>query len=314
MTARLFHSLTLPPPPGGVRPLALVLSLAVVLASLPGARAAEPAPAGDPALPAGVAAGSLVIVGGGALPDAVRDRFLELAGGKNAHIVVIPTASEKADDPQKLRTPAVFRAAGVDVKVLHTRKSAEANDPDFIKPLTEATGVWLTGGVQSRLIDTYRGTAVERELRNVLARGGVIGGTSAGAAVMSQVMILGGQPAARIDTGFGFLKGVVVDQHFLTRHRLDRLLGVLARFPQYPGLGIDEQTAIVVHGAALTVIGNSTVSVCLPTPAGQAPQVQVLRAGENLDLAALTRDLLARSQAATAQDKPAARDRTSAGR
>jgi cyanophycinase len=305
-----FHNLTFTPPAGGLRPLALLLSLAVVLWSVPTARSAEPAAAGEPALSAGVAAGSLVIVGGGGLPDAVRDRFLELAGGKSARIVVIPTASDKADTPQLLKTPGYFRAAGVEVTVLHTRNPAQADDPAFVKPLTEATGVWLTGGVQSRLVDAYRGTAVERELRKVLARGGVIGGTSAGAAVMTQVMILGGTTTARVGTGFGFLQGVVVDQHFLTRHRLERLLGVLAQHPQYPGLGIDEQTAIVVHGGALTVVGNSTVSVCLAALAGQQPAVQVLKAGERLDLAALARDALGRLPPAPAKEKPAAAPRT----
>ena len=310
MISYLFHNLTLTPPHGGLRPLAVLLSLAVLLGSLPAARSAEPAPAADPALPTGVAAGSLVIVGGGGLPDAVRDRFLERAGGKDARLVIIPTASNKADTPQLLKTPAYFRAAGVAVTVLHARSRAEADDPAFVKPLTEATAVWLTGGIQSRLIDTYRGTAVERELQNLLARGGVIGGTSAGAAVMTQVMILGSQTTAGkmtavVGTGFGFLKGVVVDQHFLTRHRLERLLGVLAQHPQYPGLGIDEQTAIVVHGAALTVLGNSTVSVCLPPLAGQAPPVRVLKAGEKLDLATLAHDALSRLPAPV-KGKPAA--------
>jgi cyanophycinase len=306
MISYLVHDLTSAPLHAVARPLALLLSLAVVLGCLPAARADGPAPAADPGPSVGTAAGSLVIVGGGGLPDAVRDRFLDLAGGKSARVVVIPTASDKADTPQLLKTPGYFRAAGAEVTVLHTHSRAEADDPAFVKPLTEATGVWFTGGVQSRLIDTYHGTAVERELQKLLGRGGVIGGTSAGAAVMSQVMILGGQTTATVGTGFGFLRGVVVDQHFLTRHRLERLLGVLARHPQYPGLGIDEQTAIVVHGAALTVLGNSTVSVCLPTPAGQPPQVRVLKSGEKLDLAALASDALARLKPAPAKEKPVA--------
>jgi cyanophycinase len=306
MISYLFHDLTFFPTQAVLRPLALLLSLAVVLGCLPVARSAEPAPAGDPGPQAGAAGGSLVIVGGGALPEAVRDRFIELAGGKDGRIVIIATASEKANTPELLKTPGYFRAAGVEPVVFHAHNRDEANDPAYIKPLTAATGVWFTGGVQSRLIDTYHGTAAERELQKVLARGGVIGGTSAGAAVMSQVMILGGTTKATVGTGFGFLRGVVVDQHFLTRHRLERLLGVLAQHPQYPGLGIDEQTAIVVHGAALTVLGNSTVSVCLPSPAGQPPQVQVLKAGEKLDLGALVRDTLARVKPGPTNGKPAA--------
>jgi cyanophycinase len=253
-----------------------------------------------------------VIAGGGLLPDAVRGRFLELAGGKAARIVVIPTASDKADTPQLLKTPGYFRAEGADVTVLHTHSRAEADDPAFVKPLTVATGVWFTGGAQSRLIEAYHGTAVERELQKLLARGGVIGGTSAGAAVMSRVMILGGTTTATVGTGFGFLQGVVVDQHFLTRHRQGRLLGVLAQHPQSPGLGIDEQTAIVVHGAALTVVGNSTVSACPPSSAGQAARVRVLKAGDWIDLAALAREGPGPRLPAPAPAKPAAPEHTSA--
>src|SRR5206468_722813 len=104
---------------------------------------------------------------------------------------------------------------------------------------TEATAVWMGGGDQSRLAAAYRGTAVERELKNVLRRGGVIGGSSAGAAVMSSIMITGGNPEAQVDTGFGLLPGFVIDQHFHNRNRLARLRGVLAKNPEYLGLGID---------------------------------------------------------------------------
>jgi cyanophycinase len=306
MSPYLLHDLTFAPPQVYLRLSAVLLGLAVQLGSLPAARSAAPAPAGNPAPFAGASAGSLVIAGGGSLPDVVRDRFIELAGGKNARIVVIPTASAKAETPRLLKTPASFRAAGAAVSVFHARGRAEADDPAFVQPLTEATGVWFTGGAQSRLIGTYRGTAVEHELQKLLARGGVIGGTSAGAACMSRLMILGGKTTAAVGPGFGFLRGVVVDQHFVTRRRLGRLLGVLAEHPQYAGLGIDEQTAIVVHGAALTVVGNSTVSVCLPSPAGQAARVRVLKAGERIDMAAVALEVVGRPLAAPAFAEPAA--------
>jgi cyanophycinase len=286
---------------------AALLAALLLLLLLPAAFAADPAATAMPQLSAGLAAGSLVIVGGGApLPDAVRDRFLELAGGKNARLVVIPTASNKADQPQLLKTPQYWKAQHVaSVVVLHTHSREQANDPAFVKPLTEATGVWLTGGVQSRLIDTYRGTLVERELRNVLARGGVIGGTSAGAAVMSPVMIVGGNPHAVVGSGFGFLSGVVVDQHFQNRHRLNRLLEVLGKFPQYPGLGIDERTAIVVTGHSVTVMGNGEVRACLSAVAQQAASVQVHKPGDRFDLLELCRSALAHVPPAPGNGKPA---------
>jgi cyanophycinase len=229
--------------------------------------------------------GWLVIVGGGFLPDGVRNRFLELAGGKNARLVIIPTAHAKADRLETMATYAFWKAQAVaSVTFLHTRKPDEANDPKFIKPLTEATGVWFPGGDQSMLVAPYRGTLVERELHKLLARGGVIGGTSAGASAMSRLMIVGGNPLAQVGAGFGLLSQVVIDQHFHNRNRLPRLLGILVQHPQYLGLGIDEETAVVVHGGLATILGNANVRLCLPG-AGKAPaQVRVLKAGEQIDL------------------------------
>ena len=253
--------------------VALAVSLGIV-SSLAGPRN-DLAAAG---LAAGETAGALVIVGGGGLPNVIRDRFLELAGGRKARLVVIPTASMRADRPEALKSFAFWKSQDVaSVKLLHTRDPKQANDPEFVKPLAEATGVWLSGGDQSRLVAAYHGTQVEHELQQVLARGGVIGGTSAGAAVMSSLMIQGGNPMARLGQGFGFLTGMVVDQHFFNRNRLNRLLDVLARNPSYLGLGIDEQTAVVVKGHTLTVLGERAGSTLPsrtgpPAAAGTGPQ------------------------------------------
>jgi cyanophycinase len=229
-----------------------------------------------------------VIVGGGSLPDGVRNRFLDLAGGKNARLVIIPTAHTKADQLETMASYAYWKAQKVaSVTFLHTRKPAEANDPKFVKPLIEATGVWFPGGDQSMLVAPYRGSLVERELHKLLARGGVIGGTSAGASAMSRLMIVGGNPRAQVGAGFGLLPEVVIDQHFHNRNRLPRLLGILAEHPQYLGLGIDEETAVVVHSGQATVLGNANVRLCLPGASKNAAQVRVLKAGEQIDLAAL---------------------------
>src|SRR5262249_25462749 len=150
------------------------------------------------------------------------------------------------------------------VVLLHTMDRDKANDPAFVKPLTEATGVWLSGGDQSRLIDAYHGTAVEKELRKVMQRGGVIGGTAAGARALSAVMIVSGNPDAKVGPGLGLLSDVVIDQHFQNRNRLKRLQGILAKHTTYLGLGIDEETAVVVEGHTGTVMGNANVRVCVP--------------------------------------------------
>jgi cyanophycinase len=151
------------------------------------------------------------------------------------------------------------------------------------------------------LVAPYRSSLVERELHRLLARGGVIGGTSAGASAMSRLMIVGGNPIAQVGAGLGLLPEIVIDQHFNNRNRLPRLLGILARHPQYLGLGIDEGTAVVVHGGQATILGNANVRLCLPG-AGKAPvQVRVLKAGEQIDLG-----ILLTRQTPSAGPRPAA--------
>jgi cyanophycinase len=237
--------------------------------------------------------GALVIVGGGRLPEVVRDRYLELAGGKKSRIVVIPTASASAQNSGVSKSLEYWkRTAAESVTLLHTLDTNKADDESFVKPLTEATGVWLGGGDQSRLTGAYRKTAVERELRKVLERGGVIGGTSAGASAMSALMIASGNPEARTDTGFGLLGGVIIDQHFHNRNRLKRLQGVLTKHNDYVGLGIDEETAVVVKGQTATVLGNANVRVCVPPVAQKLPSVQVLKSGQEIDLNTLRQAIL----------------------
>jgi len=226
------------------------LALAVLALLIPTAGADGP---GKP--------GALVIVGGGEMPDGVRDRFMTLAGGKGAKLVVIPTASESADvKAEEEGYLASWRKHGLaGLTLLHTRSREKADDPAFARPIAEATAVWLGGGDQNKLIEAYRGTAVERDFRALLARGGVIGGTSAGAAVMSDVMIRGGSPRADVGRGFGFVSNAVVDQHFLRRSRVNRLIGVVAERPDLIGIGVDEGTAFVLEGDRWSVVGRSYV-------------------------------------------------------
>jgi cyanophycinase len=255
-------------------------------------------PAGVPASPEQPLTGALVIAGGGELPAAVLDRFVELAGGRGARLVVIPTASQTADTtaPQRLLAPWNDRLPAA-VELLHTRSRTRADEEDFVAPLRQATGVWLGGGDQSRLAAVYLGTAVERELKGLLARGGVIGGTSAGAAVMSRLMIAGGTQHARLGEGFGLLSTFVIDQHFLRRNRTARLLGVLEERPGYVGLGIDEGTAVVIRGRELSVLGASYAVVCLPRGDSRPVKLDVLGSGDRRDLVALSRAALERARA-----------------
>src|SRR5262245_14791639 len=281
--------------PGRLTPGLLAAMLAASLPSvLWAAEPRRPAPA-----PAQSANGALVIVGGGSLPETVRNRFLELAGGKKAKIVVIPTASALAHKTGVFRSYDYWKgqaASSESVILLHTLEKTKANDAAFVKPLTEATGVWLSGGDQERLTAAYHGTAVERELRKVLARGGVIGGTSAGASAMSSLMIIAGNPEARLGTGFGLIEDVVIDQHFQNRNRLKRLQGVLNKHPKCLGVGIDEQTALVVKGQTATVMGEANVRICLPPVVRKLPTVQVLKSGEQVDLEVLRQAIVGCAQ------------------
>jgi cyanophycinase len=226
--------------------------------------------------------GSLVIVGGGRIPNRIRDRFMTLAGEKTANLVIIPTASESADrkeeeqgylEPWRHYSPA-------SLTLLHTRSRAMADEPAFVKPLADATAVWLDGGDQTKLVAAYRGTAVERELRSLLKRGGVIGGTSAGAAVMSDVMIEGGNPKPAVGRGFGFIANAVVDQHFLKRNRMNRLLEVLATRPNLIGIGVDEETAFVLEGETWSVVGRSYVIACEVDKTGKPLRFATLSDGD----------------------------------
>ena len=231
--------------------------------------------------------GALVICGGGEIPNAIYDRFVELAGGPRARIVVIPTAHGFADGPTVKSALDVWKAKKVaSVQLFHTRSRDAANDAEFVRPLTEATGVWLGGGRQLALTDAYLGTEVERQLQALLDRGGVIGGSSAGAAVMTRVMIAGGRTTADVSEGFDFLPGAVIDQHFLKRNRLSRLLSVLTDHPELVGLGIDERTALVVHVRShlLNVIGDSYVVACVPGPGGQPARLEILKPGDETNL------------------------------
>jgi cyanophycinase len=235
--------------------------------------------------------GSLVISGGGRLPDEVRDRFLELAGGSDARIVLIPTARSLAyDDADPEQDLEPWTSQGVaSVRLLHTRSRATANDPTFASSLVDATGVWIGGGSQSRLSEAYAETEVERQLKALLDRGGVIGGSSAGAAIMTRVMIASGRTDPVEGRGFDFLQGAVVDQHFLKRNRIKRLTKLLERHPDLIGFGIDEETALVVgvRDQQISVVGDSYVVACLPASNGRPARFEILKEGDQTDLAAL---------------------------
>jgi cyanophycinase len=193
--------------------------------------------------------GALVVAGGGRLGADIMERFVALAGGSDARIVVIPTAGEQDEFPADWGGYELLREAGArEVTVLHTREPGVANDEAFVAPLRTATGVWMPGGRQWRLADAYLNTRVLDELRALLARGGVIGGTSAGSAgasIQASYMVRGAVEGNTImmapghEEGFALLRGAAVDQHLLARSRQDDLLEVVAAHPELLGFGPD---------------------------------------------------------------------------
>jgi cyanophycinase len=216
----------------------------------------------------GPPAGSLIIHGGGKLGKETVSEFIRLAGGADASFVIIPTASPGEDWGERFVAGSFLSRAGVkDVTVIHTRDRALANSEAFVEPLKKARGVWLDGGRQWRLADAYLGTRVLEELRGVLARGGVIAGSSAGATIQGSYMVRGAPEGNQImmakghEEGFGFLRDSAIDQHVITRNRLEDMLPVIAAHPELLGFGIDEATALLVQGDRARIIGASKVAV-----------------------------------------------------
>lgn len=187
--------------------------------------------------------GPLVLMGGGPVS---KLPFLQRAGGSHARILVVPTAS---------RYPTVGRwPSETNVRLLHAEDRLQADV--LAQYLPWATGVWFSGGDQGLLADRYAHTAFLRALRVFWRQGGVIGGTSAGASIVSDVMIYGP------DERHGFaLTDVIVDQHFDTKHRLPRLLRLVDRHPGRIGLGLDETTVVVLEGKWIDVLGPGQVCI-----------------------------------------------------
>jgi cyanophycinase len=250
----------------------------------------------------GPANGSVLVAGGGRLGPEIWERFVELAGGPDARIVIIPTAGTEEDFPESWSGFLPLRDAGAtNLQVLHTRDRIEADSERLSEVLRGADAVWIPGGRQWRLVDAYLHTRVHDEIRGVLERGGVVGGTSAGASIQAEFLVRGDPESNQViiapgyDEGFGFLSGTAVDQHLLTRARENDLWEVLALRPDLLGIGLDEGTALVVTGDQAEVIGSSQVLFYVPSDPVRTPRV--LRAGAVVNLAEWSAVLVANDEA-----------------
>ena len=240
--------------------------------------------------------GWLLIVGGGSIDGEIRDEFIRLAGGPDAPIIIIPTASGRKDHDENNSGLQGWAAAGAtNLTVLHTTDPNVANTLEFVEPIREARAVWFGGGRQWRLADAYLHTKVHEELWALLDRGGIIGGSSAGATIQGSYLARGDSQTNTImmgdhEEGMGFLKNTAIDQHLLRRNRHFDLLEIIQAKPELLGIGLDESTAILVHHDTFRVLGHSYIAIYDAIarveggPGGDGGPFYLLSPGDTYDL------------------------------
>jgi len=213
--------------------------------------------------------GSLIIIGGnvGSQRD-IWDKFTELAGGKDkAVVVVVTTAAGDSAGVDNKEVDELKKQTGIaHVTLLHTSDLATANSEKFIAPLKKATAVYFVGGRQWHIADSYLNTLTHQAFFDVLNRGGVIAGSSAGASIQGSFLWRGDTKGAQIQVGdhtqgLGFLKNSAIDQHILVRNREFALVDFIRKSPQLIGIGLNEATAILVQRDTLQVLGKSYVAI-----------------------------------------------------
>lgn len=269
---------------------ARIASLATLVAGLAFSGADHPSAAQACERPCvGPPRGAIVAGGGGRLDPLVYQRFVELAGGPEARIVLIPTAGTEYGSHDGWTAIERLKEAGArQLEVLHTRSRSVADLEAFAAPLERATGVWFSGGHQWRLVDVYLGTETHRELDEVLERGGVIGGNSAGASALASFLLRGGEFNGEIIAteraeGFGFLRNLALDQHLMQRGRENEMFEVLRREPQLLGIGLNEGAAIIVAGDIARVVGDRVAIYDITDPLTLIP-LRWLSPGDVYDL------------------------------
>ena len=218
----------------------------------------------------GPAQGTVIVVGGGAMGPEIYAKFIEAAGGPSALIIDVPTAGGDSVYGQDAPGTRGWKQAGArNVYVLHTTDRKLADSDSFAAVVAKAGGVWFEGGRQYHLVDSYAGTKTERAFHDVLARGGVVGGSSAGASILGDFLVRGAPSNNNFimddpgyEKGFAFLRGVGIDQHVVARERLPDLAdSIVPRYPNLLGISEDEGTAWVVRGDTAMIIGRNKAFV-----------------------------------------------------
>jgi len=224
----------------------------------------------------GPAKGTLVIIGGGNTDNTgIMEKFIELGGGPEGRFIIVPTAGGNIQDgkPRPYTEEQVIggwlKRGLKNVKMLHTHDPKVADTEEFVKDLRNATGVWFNGGRQWNIVDSYAGTITYKEFHKVLERGGVIGGSSAGATIQGEYLVRGDTSGPNVmmtaepnhQKAFEFLRKTAIDQHINARNRWDDLIPVIKKWPNLLGIGLSEGTAIVVKGDTFEVMGKWKVAI-----------------------------------------------------
>jgi cyanophycinase len=252
-----------------------------------------------PSLAAGAPGSRLVIVGGGDIPKEATARLVAWAGGPKARLLVVAWASSEPQAScdtllEALRAHGPAQAVCAPFTRLDEKGRANRLEPDararFLEELRAASGVFFSGGDQARIMDVLADAELLRAVRDKHAQGAVFGGTSAGAAVMSARMITGEGDFTVIDggrvdvrEGLGLVQGAIVDQHFVKRQRENRLFGLVLKHPGERGVGIDEDTALLVSGRRAEVVGAGPV-VLVDAVGPDRLLIRLVRPGQALDL------------------------------
>jgi cyanophycinase len=267
---------------------------------------AAPSPAAA-TVPPPSARGSLLLIGGGERPAVALARFVELAGGPDAPILVLPTASELPDIGAVYGRELAEKGGARAVEELPIRSRADASRPELVAKIAAAAGIFFTGGDQSRITTALTGTPAGAAIAAAFRRGAAIGGSSAGTACMSPWMLTGAGDfesvragAVELVPGLGLADGTILDQHFLARGRFNRLLAAVLEHPELVGVGVDEATAVWIRpDATFEVLGERQVLVIDARGAGvrraggaerarfgaDGVRLHLLVAGDRFDLA-----------------------------
>jgi cyanophycinase len=225
----------------------------------------------------GPAKGTLVIVGGGGTDGTgIMEKFIQLAGGPDKKFIIVPTAGGNRTQDGQVRAykeeevVAGWIKRGVKhVKMIHTHDPKLADTEEFVKEIKDASAVWFNGGRQWNIVDSFANTRTLEEFNKVLERGGVIGGSSAGATIQGEYLVRGDTSGPNVmmtqepthQFAFKFLRRSAIDQHINTRNRWDDLIPVIQKYPNLLGIGLSEGTAIIVTGDKFEVLGKWKVAV-----------------------------------------------------